>query len=548
MRNLIIILLCGIIAIAADAGSPRRGDRPKDNANTNTPVAAVTPAPSAPRAAAPSFGNAGRPASVSYTPAPVSQRSPAPAAQTSVDNRRGSYSFPGTRSSAPTAVSNRAPVSASQNSGDNRRNPYSLSGNTRQNTPAAVSSPARVAVTQPSGNSSYRPGGSARERGNTTAVTPVERNSTQVPVTSGQSNAGRRSGGPSGSSSYYQSGNSYGNDVIARNSRTDKGGESAGQRGRDTVFAKNTQTTTSYTPGDSKRESSRPGATDDRTTRRTGDSSATSERGAPGTGYRPGNATRPGGPPSNTGHSVNRPSDNRSSFGGGRTYSTGNTQRRTNYTVGYRPTKAYVPHDYRPPTYQQGRYHYAHTYHPKPCYFGYWAPSYAPGFSYRSVYFNFGLFPYLQVTRISSRSYTSVSYVSEPIYIGGNYYRSERYDRLDEALADIRSGWISGRNDLIERHVRPGQTIAVLLDGQYDYSVSSDDYLGMTRDAIMDLNTTSFVWDTVRERGDGMVTAYGEHAFRSADKVRTVYVTYTFQKVGRDYFLTEVGSSEYPLD
>jgi hypothetical protein len=207
-----------------------------------------------------------------------------------------------------------------------------------------------------------------------------------------------------------------------------------------------------------------------------------------------------------------------------------------------------VPPTYRPPVYRTGFYYYPATYYDRPCYFAYWAPIYAPGFSYRSVYFSFGLFPYVTVTRISSLSYTRVNYVSTPIYIDGTYYHNSRYDRVDDTLSDIRSAWISGRYDLIERHVRADRSIAVLLDGQYDYSIVGDDYLAMTRDALGDLETTGFVWNKVRERADGTLTAFGEHSFWSADNVRTVYVSYTFQKVGSSYYITEVGSSDYRLD
>jgi len=230
------------------------------------------------------------------------------------------------------------------------------------------------------------------------------------------------------------------------------------------------------------------------------------------------------------------------------TYSAGNAPRRATYTVGYHPVQRYVPNNYVPPTYRQGSYYYPTAYHTRPCSYGYWAFDYAPGFSYRSVYFSFGLFPYVQVTRISDRSYTSISYVSEPLYSNGTYYNNSRYDRLDEALADIRSAWVSGRFDLIEPHVRAGQTIAILLDGQYDYTISSDDYLSMTGDAIGDLDTASFVWDNVREGRNGMVTAFGEHSYRSSDQTRTVYVSYTLQKSGSHYYITEVGSSDNPLD
>lgn len=277
-------------------------------------------------------------------------------------------------------------------------------------------------------------------------------------------------------------------------------------------------------------------------------SSSQKDHGSPGASHEQGSSSRPSS--NDRDHSVQRPSSGNSSHDGARVYSTGYSPHGTTYTVGYhRPTKIVVPKSYSAPSYRQGHYYYQPTYHPKPCYYGHWAFDYDPGFSRRSIYFNFGVLPYVQITRISECSYVSVSYVSEPIYISGaSYYDNNRFVGLDDTLADIRSAWVSGRFDLIEQHVRPESTLAVLLDGKYDYGISSADYLAMTHDAISDLDTVSFVWDSVREKRDGTVTAFGQHSYRSAGQARNVFVSYTFKRVGHDYYLTEVGSSLDPLN
>jgi len=240
----------------------------------------------------------------------------------------------------------------------------------------------------------------------------------------------------------------------------------------------------------------------------------------------------------------------------------------SDYSVGYKPapsyrpllytdsktvyrhgSHSYVPKGYAPPAFREGHYYYA-AHHPKPCYYGYWTFDYYPGFSRKSLYYHYGLFPYIQVDRIIEISYTKVSYTNATIYTSDGYYlSSDRYAGLDDALSDIRSAWISGRFDLIENHVRDGRDIAVLLDGNYDYSIEGSDYLSMTRDALDDMQTDSFVWDKVRERTDGMVTAFGTHRYiSSSGDTRTIYVSYTLQRIGRQYYITEVGSSSYRLD
>ena len=87
-----------------------------------------------------------------------------------------------------------------------------------------------------------------------------------------------------------------------------------------------------------------------------------------------------------------------------------------------------------------------------------------------------------------------------------------------------------------------------MTDGDYDYAVSSQDYLAMTEDAMADLNTISFVWNKVRERSDGTIMAFADHSYWSVDRARTVYVSYTLAKEGTDYFITEVGSSLNPVN
>lgn len=204
------------------------------------------------------------------------------------------------------------------------------------------------------------------------------------------------------------------------------------------------------------------------------------------------------------------------------------------------------PKGYRPPTFREGRYYYSHPNYTRPCSFGFWSLDYYSGFSRRSIYFHYGLFPYIEVTRIIVDSYPAVVYVDQPIYTSyGVSYQSSRYPGLDDALGDIRSAWVSGRYDLIERHVCD-RDIAILLDGKYDYSVTSTDYLAMTQDALGEMDTVSFVWDKVQQRRDGTVTAFATHTYRSGDSTRKVYISFTLQRVDGCYYIVEVGSTQAP--
>lgn len=214
-----------------------------------------------------------------------------------------------------------------------------------------------------------------------------------------------------------------------------------------------------------------------------------------------------------------------------------------NYNFTYAHYKA--PTSYKPPTYKSGRYYYAHKHYTRPCTFGFWSFDYYPSYSRRSIYYHYGLFPYIQITRIIVDSYPTVVYVGQPIYtVYGARYDNDRYPGLDEALANIRSSWVSGRLDLLDRHVLDYGTVAIMLDGRYDYSITTDDYVEMTEDAMGEMDTVSFIWDKVQQRHNGDVTAFATHTYRSGGYVRKVYVSYTLQRIGGRYFISEVGSTQ----
>lgn len=209
------------------------------------------------------------------------------------------------------------------------------------------------------------------------------------------------------------------------------------------------------------------------------------------------------------------------------------------------------PKRYRPPVCTGGRYYYPGTsIYYRPYHYGYWVwDDYGSHFCRKSVYFYYGFFPYVRVVRLYVRPYVVLEYRNVTVSSGNGYYLTRRGDYdLDEALSDIRTAWTSGRIDLIERHVRDDVKIAVLLDRKYDYSIDSEDYVDMTRDAMEQMETISFFWQSVKQRTDDAYTAFGQHVYRDSTGVRnTVYVSYTLEQIRGRYIITEVGSSRYSL-
>ncbi|MCE5199169.1 MAG: hypothetical protein ABFD54_16230 [Armatimonadota bacterium] len=205
------------------------------------------------------------------------------------------------------------------------------------------------------------------------------------------------------------------------------------------------------------------------------------------------------------------------------------------------------PRSYQPPSYHESTHYYPS--HPTPYHYGHWVfDNRNPSASRRSVYFYYGYFPYMQVTRVHTRPYIIIGYRNTRIVLGEGYYLSRDNSDLDQALSDIRDAWIDGRYDLIDRHVDSNDEIAVMLDGRYDYSVDANDYADMTSDALDEVRTVSFTWESIRQRTNGDYTAFGKHVFRdSRGDLQTVYVSYTLQRIGSDYTIVEVGSSNSPL-
>ncbi len=540
MRRLTIIILCLIVATAVAVGaSVKQPDRDPKESRSYTPPSASTQAPSTPRASGPSYSPQSPSPGGYSTP---TRYSPNPTPTPLPDKSRSTYTRIDTTPSVPPAP---------RNDSITRSDSYRPGTSTyqRPTTPTPDRSEPDQAATQPGGASTHYSSGYSRESkirdhgpGNLSGD-PKPRSSTyyQRPTTKPPSSSctpDRPENRPATS-----------DDRLTRKSDQPRPGD---QRGSDNIsgdpkphsstyyYQRPTTrpSSSNYTPGKPENRTDKPAPKDDRIIQRPDQSRPSDDRGSDSSGYRP---HKPA-----TSVPSNRLTDDRN-----RRPNLGyrpTLPKTTKYVIGYRPAAPYVPSTYRPPTYRMGFYYYPASYYDRPCYYAYWAPVYAPGFSYRSVYYSFGLFPYLRVTRISTLSYTTISYVTAPIYVDNVYYRETRYAYLDETLSDIRSGWIAGRYDLVDRHVRSDRMISVLLDGQYDYSVSGEDYLSMTRDALGEIDTTSFIWNKVRERSDGTLTAFGEHSFRSSGTIRTIYVTYTLQRVGNSYYITEVGSSEYRLD
>ena len=187
-------------------------------------------------------------------------------------------------------------------------------------------------------------------------------------------------------------------------------------------------------------------------------------------------------------------------------------------------------------------------------YYGNYCDTYAPTYTYPSIYSVYAGFP-----QYIFNASPSVVIVGQPIYqpyVTGylpfdtpnysvtynqnNYYvASEGRARVIEgggaparaalksaypadsyqaAFADIAQAWNNGDIAPLRKHVRDADTrVSVLLNKKYSYSIASGDFVQITRDALDRLHTVSFDFTRLRKSKIGDVTAYGTHVYRIGD-------------------------------
>lgn len=201
----------------------------------------------------------------------------------------------------------------------------------------------------------------------------------------------------------------------------------------------------------------------------------------------------------------------------------------------------------------------------------YYAYDYDPWYCYPSVYcYYYGWYPpYIRNQRVFWTHHDVgiiYTWVEIPIavvyrdysrYSGDDsYYLSgSKYRTLSSTLKDIESAWKRSDADLLMNHVRSDSKVDVFLKGEYTYSLEPQDYGDMTSDAMSNIRTEDFQIYRTRERDRNAIVAYGKHTYYDYEydkdssnlpgqtRRNTVYVTYTLERSGDEWYITEVGSS-----
>lgn len=195
------------------------------------------------------------------------------------------------------------------------------------------------------------------------------------------------------------------------------------------------------------------------------------------------------------------------------------------------------------------------SYH-SPFRYRYYSYDYRPRDCYPSLYcYYYDYFPpYVSCDRvfISARWHSPRIYIEIPIFIyqrQSDYYLKDQVDRqLWAVLRDIQRGWEISDPELVMRHAKRDGPIDVFMKDEYTYSVDWPDYYDMTRDAMSVIRTRSFDFDRVTRRDKDFYVAHGRHTYADeSGLLKTVYISYTFERNGGQWYIIGLGSSTMPI-
>ena len=146
--------------------------------------------------------------------------------------------------------------------------------------------------------------------------------------------------------------------------------------------------------------------------------------------------------------------------------------------------------------------------------------------------------------------YAPVEYVYVPRTPYRYYYTGYHLDEsgAQQAVEDIRRSWLRSDIDLLAYHLTDQQDIQVYFDGKYEYTTSTEDYYGMTADAMATTATVAMDFDRPIWISSHEVFYTGRHVFYDPDGIRnSVYVSYRLRRLGGEWYIVAIGSSLEPI-
>ena len=172
--------------------------------------------------------------------------------------------------------------------------------------------------------------------------------------------------------------------------------------------------------------------------------------------------------------------------------------------------------------------------------FGFYFGVNAPFLGRTHVFFNSSPVVYIEIPQYDGNTYRGWNQDGDINYFQGGDI-SDQEPGLLNAIAELEEGYRGGNIDSMAALCDPNGQVSIFLQGEYSYSMSSSDYLDLTRDAFSSTQTIDFTFTTLHKRSDGVYAVAGRHRYRDqSSRERSVYVSYVFEDQGGNWTLTQV--------
>ena len=152
-----------------------------------------------------------------------------------------------------------------------------------------------------------------------------------------------------------------------------------------------------------------------------------------------------------------------------------------------------------------------------------------------------------------------VVYVDVPVYQDNYYtgwqnsgdqnflndpYLDEAEPGLSNAIDELTSTFRDGNADALKFLLDPNTKIAVYQRGQYKYSISANDYLNLTQDAVESVRTTQFRIDDLHQVAPHTFSVSAKQVYRDRNgDDRTMYLSFVLEDQYGRWTITQVGTS-----
>ena len=173
--------------------------------------------------------------------------------------------------------------------------------------------------------------------------------------------------------------------------------------------------------------------------------------------------------------------------------------------------------------------------------------------------FFFGICPPFIDLNLCTFAPPAIQFVEVPVYVNdycegfqdtgeqsflNDPYIDEADPGLQTALQELAEAFQGGNIDSLVPLVDKNTPIAVYERGTYKYTMSSDDYLDLTRDALENIQSVSFQIDSLHEVSTDTFSASGVQQYKDKNgKVQSMYLSFVLKDIDGRWTLIQVGTA-----